>query len=1196
MQTAMMPSMGPADPSTSYDTSRQLGSGQAFGHPGPQGQSYPSEPSPSSHPGMSHFSPSSHPQTLAYPSMSYDPNYYGQQPEGWMPPPQFYPPPTTAHQPQSFQARPPYNGRNFSAAGGSTRYPSQSNVPQPSNPRYPAENQPYQPTFYPQGYQMGGPGPGTMQNGYGGYPVDGMPAYIRGGPSGYAPPFPSADGMDPSQFAKSLPNGGESTDGSNMQSGDAPPYHQHPQLPSIPPPPDQDFRPGQPYPNANPSHQPYPSYYPPGHPYAYGAGVGYHPYLPHQAMYPSFSYDPSMSPVNAPPQSQPSHRQSNGPPSKSLNPAAAGFTFAPSQARSHDNVQIHSDQMSLPSSDRSDVNPVYPTLSHSSQTTLKPDMPNGHADTKSLSIGAIVNGEDMKGINAASAPNDDSNDEASGGLGLEHMEMPQENASTQESSLAASVTLSQSESTPAMSLSTTTPTTPISVQTPKAPSDPLSPSVTTPDPAAPTSNSAAPPPSKLNFVGPTMSGYTSPNATAPTTPSIAQTMSEILLPPSAARQVPAKSVSKSQPAVETLKLFAQRPKSRQLSGNGYALSSQNSIPKNVKTEVVNDMAASSRSSTRRRPLGLPIFVSAGSRTRKSQPLPASASRITLSFGEIGPSTAPVPAAKALEPSRPKTPTPPAPKSKPSSWAALLKPEGATSSTTASTRNVSPIATSTPLSPISDAGHLANPPSTPPSQSRAVSSGTPGQTRSVPPTPASVASGSKVPRAVFSYAGAAAAAATITPQQELVKLLSEGIKGKGKDVRGTLPRGLINTGNMCFANTILQVLVYCPPFAELLEELGKRLKADLARRTPLLEAMIIFLREFASMPGQVIHPPPSGTSTPRSEGRAKERDARNDAFIPENVYDAMKENKRFDSMRRGFQEDAEEYLGFFLNTLHEELLWLLSQSQGSSRSSSTVRLNADGDADTERSIQRPVSPNHETTDDEPWLEVGKKQKTNVVRNTESRETAVSRLFGGTLRSVLHIPGSKDSVTLEPYQPLQLDVDSPGVSSITDALRQLSVAEVVPGVWSPSRGSNVDATKQVYIETFPPALILHLKRFVFDPREMTVVKKFKPVAYGTELVVPPEIISPGRRGASAIKYRLFGVVYHHGNSASGGHYTVSVSRQDAGGWIHFDDESVSTVPVEQVIVSPEEAKEGRSGYVGVGQREKCAYLLFYLRVRA
>lgn len=32
-----------------------------------------------------------------------------------------------------------------------------------------------------------------------------------------------------------------------------------------------------------------------------------------------------------------------------------------------------------------------------------------------------------------------------------------------------------------------------------------------------------------------------------------------------------------------------------------------------------------------------------------------------------------------------------------------------------------------------------------------------------------------------------------------------------------------------------------------------------------------------------------------------------------------------------------------------------------------------------------------------------------------------MFGGKLRSILHTPGSgKDSITLEPYQPLQLDI--------------------------------------------------------------------------------------------------------------------------------------------------------------------------------
>jgi len=176
-----------------------------------------------------------------------------------------------------------------------------------------------------------------------------------------------------------------------------------------------------------------------------------------------------------------------------------------------------------------------------------------------------------------------------------------------------------------------------------------------------------------------------------------------------------------------------------------------------------------------------------------------------------------------------------------------------------------------------------------------------------------------------------------------------------------------------------------------------------------------------------------------------------------------------------------------------MLLLLSRIQPS-----RIQGTAQPNGDAERKIERPVSPG---ADGAGWLEVGKKQRTNVVRSSETRESAVSRLFGGTLRSVLHTPGQKDSITLEPYQPLQLDIQSPEVHTISDALRHISEPEIVPGVWSSARGRNVDATKQVYIETFPPVLILHLKRFVYDGMEQSVVKRSKLVAYGKELIIPP-----------------------------------------------------------------------------------------------
>ena len=91
----------------------------------------------------------------------------------------------------------------------------------------------------------------------------------------------------------------------------------------------------------------------------------------------------------------------------------------------------------------------------------------------------------------------------------------------------------------------------------------------------------------------------------------------------------------------------------------------------------------------------------------------------------------------------------------------------------------------------------------------------------------------------------------------------------------------------------------------------------------------------------------------------------------------------------------------------------------------------------------------------------------------------------------------------------------------------------------------------------------------------------------------------------RYTLYGVLYHHGVSAGGGHYTLDVlhpnprggvsspgvagSSSGAGGeaWLHIDDETVSAVRHEDVF-----------GYNGSGNGkersdDRCAYLLFYRR---
>jgi ubiquitin carboxyl-terminal hydrolase 10 len=70
-----------------------------------------------------------------------------------------------------------------------------------------------------------------------------------------------------------------------------------------------------------------------------------------------------------------------------------------------------------------------------------------------------------------------------------------------------------------------------------------------------------------------------------------------------------------------------------------------------------------------------------------------------------------------------------------------------------------------------------------------------------------------------------------------------------------------------------------------------------------------------------------------------------------------------------------------------------------------------------------------------------------------------------------------------------------------------------------GLRVEATKQVFLESFPPVLILHLKRFLYDNVGGTQ-KSGKKIGYGTSLEIREEIIAPGKRTGNKVAYQLFG----------------------------------------------------------------------------
>lgn len=124
----------------------------------------------------------------------------------------------------------------------------------------------------------------------------------------------------------------------------------------------------------------------------------------------------------------------------------------------------------------------------------------------------------------------------------------------------------------------------------------------------------------------------------------------------------------------------------------------------------------------------------------------------------------------------------------------------------------------------------------------------------------------------------------------------------------------------------------------------------------------------------------------------------------------------------------------------------------------------------------------------------------------------------MRSVLHRPGVKDSITLEPNNAIQLDIQPDTVKTVEDALRNVSEPDTLSDLVS-RNGVTVPATKQTFIEAFPPVLILHFKRFLFTSGR--IQKTDKMITFAEELEIPASIQAPHARpaGDDAVRYRLF-----------------------------------------------------------------------------
>jgi Family of unknown function (DUF6535) len=139
-----------------------------------------------------------------------------------------------------------------------------------------------------------------------------------------------------------------------------------------------------------------------------------------------------------------------------------------------------------------------------------------------------------------------------------------------------------------------------------------------------------------------------------------------------------------------------------------------------------------------------------------------------------------------------------------------------------------------------------------------------------------------------------------PDAESLTLLSSATPSRSTGNAAALPhlraRGLVNTGNMCFANAVFQLLVHSPPFWELFKGLGDPKGPRRAGvpetsdgATPLVDATLKFFEEFMFEE----QPPPrqvAGGESREDEDATREHNIV-DSFEPMYLYDAMKEKRK-----------------------------------------------------------------------------------------------------------------------------------------------------------------------------------------------------------------------------------------------------------------------------------------------------------------
>lgn len=349
-------------------------------------------------------------------------------------------------------------------------------------------------------------------------------------------------------------------------------------------------------------------------------------------------------------------------------------------------------------------------------------------------------------------------------------------------------------------------------------------------------------------------------------------------------------------------------------------------------------------------------------------------------------------------------------------------------------------------------------------------------------------------------------------------------------------GLVNFGNTCYCNSVIQALYFCRPFREKILQYKQSLKKSGQQKENLVTCLADLFHNIATQKRRV------GTIAPKR-------------FITK----LKKENELFDNY---MQQDAHEFLNYLLNTISETLL----EERAAERERHQQGRNGTLKKGSAPPPTLPPAP----------------QRSEDHHGDRPEMTWVQDIFQGTLTNETRCLCC-DTVSSKDEDFLDLSVDVEQNASITHCLRVFSETETLQGdqkYFCETCSSKQEAQKRMRIKRLPQMLALHLKRFKYVDQLSRYTKLSYRVLFPLEL----RLFNVSDDACNGDRlYDLVAAVVHCGATPNRGHYITLVKSTSF--WLLFDDDIV-----DKMDISSMEDFFGLSEG-GVQKNSESAYILFY-----